>query len=85
MKANENEYRMQSMFYEGDLHYHIEQFRKGKWRLIAGDFSYNEAKFIIDNNAGDTVKEQMDHATKVIIITFIICILGLLFGKFFIN
>lgn len=81
----ENEYRMQSMFYEGDLHYHIEQFRKGKWRLIAGGFSHDEAKFLIDNNQGDYVKTRINFAGIVALTTLIVCVLGIILGNIFLK
>jgi hypothetical protein len=50
MKRKYEHFAIKYMFYEGDLHYHIEGFRKGKWRLLFGGIKdRKEAQMYIDN------------------------------------
>lgn len=43
-------YKIDSMFYDGEVKYHIEgQNKKGKWKLLYGNMTYQEAKKDLDN------------------------------------
>lgn len=73
MKPKEKDFRIESMFYENDLHYHVDQYRNGKWRLVAGGFkSELHLQKMLDAGGGEQLVKTMNFAQNFVIGLFII-------------
>lgn len=79
----EKEFRIEYMFYDGDLQYHIEQYRNGKWRLVAGGYTRSQAVKILENGGGEILVKQMKNL-QIFVITLTILAVAFLIIKFII-
>ncbi len=72
-------YRVRSMHYEGETHYHIERsINGGKFKLLFGGLGYNEAIDYIKYPEMIESKYQSLRATGLIIILFL-AVVGIIF------
>lgn len=72
------EYKIKTMYYDDELHYHIEN-KKG--HLVIGKLTYKEAKFYIDNP--EVLKTTIKtHRIAMICVLIFMVIFGIyFFGK----
>ena len=72
-EPKEKDFRIESMFYEHDLHYHVEQYRNGKWRLVIGGFKEKRPlQKLLDAGGGELLVKKMNEAMYVTIAVAII-------------
>ncbi|KKL59886.1 hypothetical protein LCGC14_2210810 [marine sediment metagenome] len=76
--TKELEFRIKYMFYDGDLQYYIEQYRKDKWRLVAGGFTRSEAERILEEGEGEMLVKTMSRIKIFVVSLTILAIMYLI-------